>query len=316
MSRQPQRLLVIGSTGQVGLELLRTLAPLGEVVGTARSSSAPSAGDFRQLDVTDLAAVRQTVRDVRPTVIVNAAAYTAVDRAESEPELAMAVNAHVPGVLAEEARRLSAALVHYSTDYVFDGSGSRPWREADSTCPLGVYGSTKLAGEEAVRAAGAAHVILRISWIYAPHGHNFVKTMLKLGADRPELRVVADQIGAPTPASRVAGATAQILSEVTASTTELFQQHGGTFHVPTAGATSWHGFAEEIFRLGRTAGLPLLVERVVPIVTTDYPTPARRPRNSRLDGRLAAERFGIRLPDWREALASEFPAICAAQRPS
>jgi dTDP-4-dehydrorhamnose reductase len=306
----PPRILLVGATGQVGRELLRTLAPVGPVFATARSPGA-FAGTAQRLilDVTDLDAVRRTVREVRPAIIVNAAAYTAVDRAESEPDLAMLVNGIMPGMLAEEARAAGTALVHYSTDYVFDGGGTRPWREDDVTNPLNAYGRTKLAGEEAIRAAGVAHVILRISWIYAAHGHNFVRTMLKLASERTELRVVADQVGGPTPAAAVATTTAEILRLAGDSPAEFLREHGGTFHLPVAGETSWHGFAEEIFRLAGAAGLSLRVERVLPITTAEYPTPARRPLNSRLDGWRVRERFGLALPDWRAALAAEFPKI-------
>ena len=307
-----QLILITGVAGQVGRELVRSLAPLGEIVTTARTPQA-AAGPHKclPLDLADSDDMRRVVRDVRPTIIVNAAAHTAVDRAESESEVAMAINGVAPGVLAEEARRLDAALVHYSTDYVFDGSGTRPWREDDMPGPLSVYGRTKAAGEEAVRAAGGAHAILRIAWIYAAVGHNFAKTMLKLGTDRKELRVVADQFGAPTPAALVADATARILTEVSVAPAAQLRERGGTLHVPCGGETSWHGFAEEIFRLARQAGRPLQVERVTPIVTADYPTPARRPLNSRLDGTLVAEHFGVRFPDWRAALAETIPAIVA-----
>lgn len=291
------------------------LSRLGPLVATARApGQTAEAGATIGLDVTDLAALRQVVRDVRPSIVINAAAYTAVDRAETEQDTASQVNGVVPGVLAEEARAIGAALVHFSTDYVFDGSGTRPWREDDLVGPLNMYGRTKLQGEEAIRASGAAHLILRISWIYAPHGANFVRTMLKRGRERAELRVVDDQIGAPTPASCVAAATAQIVARASAGPVEFFNEQGGTVHLPCAGETSWHGFAEEIFRLARAAGLPLIVEHVTPIPTSEYPTPARRPLNSRLDGARAAERFDVRLPDWRTALAAAFPAIVIANR--
>jgi dTDP-4-dehydrorhamnose reductase len=310
----PQRILLVGSTGQVGRELLTTLAPLGPITATARTpANGAGATNCVSLDVTDLEAVRHTVRNVRPTTIVNAAAYTAVDRAESEADLAHTINSLVPGVLAEEAQKLGAAVVHYSTDYVFDGSGTRPWREDDETNPLSTYGRTKLVGEDAIRTTGVAHLILRISWIYAPHGHNFVKTMLRLGTERTELRVVADQIGAPTSAARVAAATAHILGLAGASSAAYLREHGGTFHTPCTGETSWHGFATEIFGLVRAAGVSLRVEKVLPITTAEYPTPAQRPRNSRLDGTLARERFGLQMPDWRTALATEFPKILATQ---
>ena len=310
MSRNHPRILLTGATGQVGRELLPALAPLGELVATARSR-APGTADWAVLDVTDVEALRKTVRDLQPDVIVNAAAYTAVDRAESEPNEALAANGIAPGVLADEARRIDAWLVHYSTDYVFDGRGARPWREEDAPAPLSVYGKTKLAGEEAIRASGARHLILRISWIYAAHGKNFVTTMLRLAAEKTELRVVDDQIGAPTPASLVAAATAHVLRTANGSPGALAANRGGIIHLACAGETSWRGFAEEIFRLARVAGLPLAVKHVAPITTAEYPTPARRPLNSRLDCARAAARFGLRLSDWREALAAEFPAILA-----
>jgi dTDP-4-dehydrorhamnose reductase len=309
------RILIVGATGQVGRALTGLLAPAGELITTARTPAIlPVSVPCHQLDVTDLDAVCRTVHEVRPAVIVNAVAYTAVDRAESEPQLAMTINGIVPGVLAEEARRINAAIVHYSTDYVFDGSGTRAWAEGDRPAPLNEYGRSKLAGEESIRASGAAHAILRISWIYAAHGQNFVKTMLRLAGERKELRIVDDQIGAPTPAAQVAFATSHILGRVRRSPATILRELGGTFHVPCGGETSWHGFAEEIFRLARAAGMPLRVERVVPITTAEFPTPARRPLNSRLDSRLAAERFGLRLPDWSTALAAEFPAISALMR--
>ena len=309
------RILLIGATGQVGRALLRTLPHVGTVVATARTSDKiVGAASALALDVTDLAALRQVVRDLRPSIVVNAAAYTAVDRAETEQDAAALVNGVVPGVLAEEARAIGAALVHYSTDYVFDGSGTRPWREEDRPAPLNAYGRTKFAGEESIRASGAAHLILRISWIYAAHGANFVRSMLRLGGERSELRVVDDQIGAPTSAACVASATAQIVARAAAAPVKFFDKQGGTVHLASAGETSWHGFATEIIRQARAAGLPLAVEQIVPIPTNEYPTPARRPLNSRLDSTLAAERFDVRLPDWRSALAAAFPAIAIANR--
>lgn len=311
--RHSARLLLIGVTGQVGRALTSACVAWPEVIATARNpANAPAETRCLQLEVSDLDAVRTVVRDVRPTAIINAAAYTAVDRAESESEVAMTVNAGMPGVLAEEAERVGAALIHFSTDYVFDGSGTRPWREEDVTQPLSVYGRSKLAGEQAIRNSGAAHLILRISWIYAPRGQNFVRTMLKLGCERTELRVVADQCGAPTPASCVAQATAKILTQAGDSPAEFFQTRGGIVHLPCAGETTWHAFAEEVFRRARVAGVPLRVERVTPIATAEYPTPAVRPLNSRLDGTRAYEKFGVRLPDWKAALAAEFPHIVAA----
>ncbi len=308
-----ERLLIVGATGQVGRALMSACSAWPEIFVTARNPvDAPATIRCLSLDAADVHAVRSVVREVRPTTIINAAAYTAVDRAESEPDLAMTVNAALPGVLAEEARRIAAAVIHYSTDYVFDGSGTRPWREDDAVGPLNAYGRSKLAGEQAIQASGAAHLILRISWIYAPQGQNFVRTMLRLGRERSELRVVADQWGAPTPAALVAQATAQVLAAAGNSPTTFFAEQGGIVHLPCAGETSWHGFAKEIFRLAKNAGLPLRVERVTPIATAEYPTPAARPLNSRLDGTRAKERYGIRLPDWKAALAAEFPQIVVA----
>jgi dTDP-4-dehydrorhamnose reductase len=280
------------------------------LVATSRVP-APEAPHCRALDITDITAVRQMVRDVQPTVIVNPAAYTAVDRAESEPQQAMVANGTAPRVLAEEARRVDALLLHYSTDYVFDGHGTQPWRESDVPCPLSVYGKTKLAGEEAIRNSGARHIVLRISWIYAAHGKNFVKTMLRLGSEKAELKIVDDQIGAPTPASLVAAATADILRRAEGSPGDWASDRGGIVHLSSAGETSWRDFAEEIFRLARAASVPLEVARVVPIATAEFATAARRPLNSRLDCTRLDERFGLRLPDWRDALAAAFPAILA-----
>ncbi len=311
----PPGILLLGATGQVGRELLRTVGRLGPVTATARTSSElAGARTVIPLDVTDLDALRLTVRAARPSIIVNAAAYTAVDRAETETDLAATINGVVPGVLAEEACAMRRGIGTLFDRLRLRRRWHAPWRETDATNPLNAYGRTKLAGEEAIRASSAAQLILRISWIYAAHGHNFVRTMLKLGSERTELRVVADQIGAPTPAAQVAAATTEILELAAAAPAEFLRERGGTFHLPCAGETNWHGFAEEIFRLGHAAGLPLRVEHLLPITTADYPTPARRPQNSRLDGRLAEQGYGIRLPEWRAALAAEFPSIVAALR--
>lgn len=270
------RLLLTGRNGQVGAELEPRLARLGELVALGRS----------ELDLSDPVAIRARAREVRPDVIVNAAAYTAVDRAESEPELASAINGVAPGVLAEEAKRLDALLVHYSTDYVFDGTKAGPYTEEDVPNPLSVYGRSKLEGERAVRASGCRHLILRTSWVYASRGHNFLLTMLRLGAERPELRVVGDQRGAPTWARDIADATVRLLADPPA----------GLFHLTAAGATTWYGFACEIMRL---AGLTPLVH---PIRSDEYPAAARRPANSVLDtGRLRAA-AGIVMPAWDESL--------------
>ncbi|MBW3596945.1 MAG: dTDP-4-dehydrorhamnose reductase [Planctomycetes bacterium] len=295
------RVLLLGASGQVGHELARALPSLGEVEVVAPRRTANDAWP-RAVDLTEPDSLRACVREVRPNLIINAAAYTAVDRAEAEPELAMAVNGLAPGVLAEEARRLGAALLHYSTDYVFDGSGERPWREDDPSAPFSAYGRTKLAGEEAIRAAQASHLILRVSWVYGVHGNNFVKTMLRLGRERSRLAVVDDQIGAPTSAQAIAQATVEILAGAGGDLARFFDRAGGVLHFACAGETSWHGFAQEIFRLARACGARLAVQDVAAIPTREYPTPARRPLNSRLDCRRWRERVGSAPPEWRTEL--------------
>ena len=287
--------LLLGANGQVGQELLRALAPLGQVVATTRSGVLPNGkacevADFNQPD--SLAVLLQRIR---PDVVVNAAAYTAVDRAEEDQEAAWRANADSPGVLARWCAQEKVPLVHYSTDYVFDGQGQRPYREDDVTAPLGVYGASKLAGEEAIRAAGGRHLIFRTAWVYASHGQNFLRTMLRVGAEREELKVVADQIGTPTPAALIADVTAQAIQHPA----EL----SGTWHLTANGETSWHGFAAAIFAGAQARGLIARAPKVLPITTAEYPTKAKRPAYSRLDtGRLQAD-LGIVLPDWREGLA-------------
>ncbi|MBN8261636.1 MAG: dTDP-4-dehydrorhamnose reductase [Xanthomonadales bacterium] len=284
------RLLLLGGNGQVGRELRRSLAPLGQlVVATRDGVGADAAADF---DVPG--SLPALVERVAADVVVNAAAYTAVDRAESDPEAAFRTNAESPAALAHACAARGALLVHYSTDYVFDGTSTRPYREDDPTAPLGVYGTSKLAGEEAIRASGARHAILRTAWVYAAHGHNFLRTMLRLAAERDELRVVADQVGAPTPAGWIADATAMMLRQgIDAS---------GTWHLVADGATSWHGFASAIMQDAVASGRLPRAPRVVPIATADYPTPARRPAYSVLDTTRLRQGFGIVPPEWREGL--------------
>jgi dTDP-4-dehydrorhamnose reductase len=287
------RILVAGRDGQVGWELQRALQPLGEVVAIDRDNC----------DLTQPAQLRQAVRAARPELIVNAAAFTAVDRAEDEPALARALNAEAPALLAEEARRLGAALVHYSTDYVFDGRKPQPYVEDDATGPLSVYGRTKLEGEQAVAAAGVPHLVLRTSWVYAARGHNFVRTMLRLARSRDELRVVDDQVGAPTWARTLAEATLAIVARCGGGReriAEAFAARGGLYHLTARGETSWHGFAAEIFALAADPQRRLRALRAIP--TSAYPTPAARPANSRLCCDRIEQAWSLRLPDWREAL--------------
>lgn len=299
MSR-PQTLLVTGVNGQVGNALLKTLAPFGTVVPVDVIAGDVQIPGLKLVDFTNVDALARLVRDVKPTIIINPAAYTAVDKAESEKATAAAVNATAAGILATEAKRLGAPIIHYSTDYVFDGSGTAPRKEDAATGPLGVYGQTKLDGEHAVRDANDAYVILRTSWVFSAHGANFVKTMLRLGKDREELKVVADQYGAPTSAAMLAEATAKV---VALGLKNGFSSIAGLYHLTCLGETSWHGFATEIFRQAREHGMPLKVTRVDPIDTASYPTPATRPLNSRLDCNKFMRTFGQQIPSWQEALA-------------
>lgn len=284
-----RRILVTGANGQVGFELQRALALVGEVVAV----------DRQRCDLSDPASIRDCVRAVAPDVIVNAGAHTAVDRAESEPELAYAVNATAVRVLAEEARRSGAAMVHYSTDYVFDGQAEGAYAESASTSPLGVYGASKLAGEQALAEvfAGAeeAFWILRTTWVFGLHGNNFLKTMLRLGHQRDQLSVVADQIGAPTSAALIADVTARLL---------LRRPDSGVYHLAAAGETSWHGYAQRALRMAAASGLALRLdpETIRAIPSSDYPTPARRPANSRLDCRKLSQALDLTLPEWELAV--------------
>lgn len=283
-------ILVTGVNGQVGFELARTLQGLGRVVAVDRSV----------LDLSDLDQVRAVVREVRPKLIVNPAAYTAVDKAESEFDLAMRVNGEAPGVLAEEAKKLGAALIHYSTDYVFNGEKSGAYVEDDATDPQNVYGRTKLAGEQAIAASGVDHLVFRTSWVYGTRGKNFLLTMLRLGAERPELKVVADQFGAPTWSNTIAGLTAHVVSQAFAEDDEAAWWHARSdvYHLTAGESTSWHGFASAIFDLANLDRRP----EVLPIPASDYPTPAKRPANSRMSNEKLAQVFGLRAPRWDDAL--------------
>lgn len=282
------RLLLTGKNGQVGFELQRALAPLGDVVALDRTVC----------DLEDEASVRDAVRRFKPNVIVNPAAYTAVDRAESEEGRAHAINARAPAILGEEAARLGALVVHYSTDYVFDGKADGYYRETDATGPQGIYGKSKLAGEEALAATGARHVIFRTSWVFGAHGANFAKTMLRLAGERETLGVVADQIGAPTSAALIADISAHVIRQLGATKTADLD---GVYHLVASGETNWHAYACHVIDYARAKGHAMKVapDAIRAIATADYPTPAKRPANSRLDTRKLRDTFGLTLPEWK-----------------
>lgn len=293
MSQLPH-ILLLGKGGQLGWELQRALAPLGAVTALDMDTPGPLCADFSRPDE-----LIRTVRQVRPHIIVNAAAHTAVDKAESEPELAHALNARAPGLLAQEAAALDAWLVHYSTDYVFDGSGQTARDEEASTGPLSVYGRSKLEGEQLIRASGCKHLIFRTSWVYAARGGNFAKTMLRLASERDELRVIQDQVGAPTGADLLADVSAHALRQVQAQ-----PEFAGTYHAVAAGETSWFDYACFVIEWARRRGLPVRVasQAIVPIPTSAYPTAAQRPLNSRLDTRKLQSTFGLTLPPWQQGV--------------
>ena len=298
MTRGVKRILLVGKNGQVGWELQRTLAPLGELVAVDRHG----------MDLTDPDSIRRVIRDARPNLIVNAAAYTAVDKAESELDIATAINGIAPGIMAEEAQRLGGALVHYSTDYVFDGAKTQPYVEDDPVNPLGVYGASKLAGERAIQAVGGPHLIFRTSWVYGARGKNFLLTMLRLSKEREELKVVADQIGAPTWSRMIAEMTSQVLACVAAPKGLQLSDVSGTYHLTGSGATSWFGFTqailENVTQRAIAAAHPTAPQlpRLVPITTRDYPTPARRPKNSQMSNAKLARVFGLVSPTWDSQL--------------
>jgi dTDP-4-dehydrorhamnose reductase len=287
------KILLLGKNGQVGWELQRSLAPLGEVLALDRHST-PHGGDLSQPE-----RLAQTVLDWRPDVIVNAAAHTAVDKAESEPELARCLNATAPAALAQAAAQIGALLVHYSTDYVFNGQGDQPWQEGDSTGPLSVYGQTKREGEQAIVASGCAHLIFRTSWVYAARGGNFAKTMLRLAAERERLTVIDDQFGAPTGADLIADVTAHAIRA-------SLQQPalGGLYHLVAGGQTTWHGYASHVIAQARRIqpGLALKVSEIAPVPTSAFPTPAKRPLNSRLATHKLQDTFGLVLSPWQQGV--------------
>ena len=289
-----RKILLTGKNGQIGWELQRTLAPLGVVVAV----------DRQELDLGNPDSIRKAIREIRPELIVNAAAYTAVDKAESEPDLAMAVNGIAPGVMAEEAKRLNAAIIHYSTDYVFDGSKKSPYSEEDTPNPLNVYGKTKLAGEQAIQAIGVPYLILRTSWVYGARGKNFLLTILKLSRDRSEIKIVDDQFGAPTWSRMIAETTSQMLAQhyspfarPSASATHI----SGVYHAVSGGATSWHGFARKILE-NVSCHVSHALPKLIPIPTIEYPLPAKRPLNSRISNAKLKHMYGMTIPSWEHSL--------------
>jgi dTDP-4-dehydrorhamnose reductase len=290
-----RKILLTGKNGQVGWELQRTLASLGNVIAVGQ----------RELNLADPDSIRKIVREVRPGLIVNAAAYTAVDKAESELDLAMAVNGVAPGVMAEEAKRLNAAIIHYSTDYVFDGVKESPYAEDDAPNPLNVYGRTKLTGEQAIQAAGAPHLILRTSWVYGARGRNFLLTILRLAREKSELKIVDDQVGASTWSRLLAEVTSQMVVQFFSPLCRpavSLADISGIYHVTPAGSTSWHGFAAKILEGASRQAIPVS-PKLSPIPTSEYPLPATRPRNSCLSNEKLARTFGLALPSWEESLA-------------
>ena len=288
------RILLPGGNGQVGTELRRSLAPMGDLVVATREGVLADGSRCEVADFDDPGSLGALVARIAPDVVVNAAAYTQVDKAETERDAAFRANAEAPAALAVACARSGALLVHYSTDYVFDGSGTHPYRETDPTAPLGVYGASKLAGEDAIRDSGARHLVFRTAWVYAAHGKNFLRTMLRLAAERDALRVVADQHGTPTPAALIADITARILGQSPRAT--------GLYHLTPTGQTTWHGFAEAIIDRAHALGMLARKPEVLPIATSDYPTPAARPAYSVLDCARLQQDFGIALPTWRQGL--------------
>ena len=293
------RILLTGRDGQIGSHLTRTLDPLGEVTATGRED----------LDLSSDTSIRAMVRELRPQLIVNAAAYTAVDKAESEPDFARRLNAEAVATLAAEAKHVGAAIIHYSTDYVFDGSKETPYVEDDRTHPLNIYGRTKLEGEQALAHAKVPYLVLRTSWVYGVAGKNFLLTILQLATKRPELRIIDDQIGAPTWSRDIAAATASIAERWRAG--GFAASKSGVYHITAAGKTSWHGFAAEAIRLCQASptGKGKAFARLTPISSAEYPTPAERPKNSQLDCTRLAHAFDCRMPDWKRSLAAVMAAL-------
>ena len=300
-------ILLTGATGQVGSELRKTLSPLGRVAAPGRA----------EMDMADAESVRRVIHELKPRWIVNPAAYTAVDKAESEPELAHAINEHAVRAMGEEAQKIGAGLIHFSTDYVFDGTGSRPYVEEDPTAPISVYGASKLAGEQALAATGAGHLIFRTSWVYGATGKNFLLTIVKLAREREKLRIVADQHGAPTWSRDLARMAAHVIEQVEADArggelTEALAKVSGIYHAAGAGETTWHGFASEAVAIAQHREPEIRFAELEGITTAEYPTPARRPANSRMSTRKLAEVFGWRMMDWRDSLAGVMAELTPA----
>jgi dTDP-4-dehydrorhamnose reductase len=300
------RILLFGGNGQVGTELRRSLAPLGDVIATTRSGRLPDGASCERADFDAPETLAPLIERIAPDIVVNAAAYTAVDRAEEEVAAAFRANAEAPQAIAATCAMRDARLVHYSTDYIFDGRATRPYREDDPVAPLGVYGASKLAGEEAIRASGARHLVFRTAWVYAAHGSNFLRTMLRLAAERKELRVVADQVGSPTPAALIADITAKALAQDPVQS--------GVWHLTTTGQASWHGFAQAIVDAAYARGLLDRVPRVIPITTADYPTAAARPAHSVLDTSKLQRDFNLAPDAWQDGLGEIMDAIVQDSR--
>jgi dTDP-4-dehydrorhamnose reductase len=300
------KILLFGGNGQVGTELRRSLVPLGDIIATTRSGRLYDGASCERADFDAPEALVPLIERIAPDIVVNAAAYTAVDRAEDDVAAAFRANAEAPRAIAAACAARDALLVHYSTDYVFDGQATRPYREDDPVAPLGVYGTSKLAGEEAIRASGAHHLIFRTAWVYAAHGRNFLRTMLRLAAERDELRVVADQVGSPTPAGLIADTTMKVLAQE--------PERSGLWHLTTTGQVSWHGFAQAIVEGAHARGLLDRLPRVIPIATADYPTAAARPANSVLDTSKLQQDFNLAPGAWQDGLGETMDAIVQAGR--
>jgi dTDP-4-dehydrorhamnose reductase len=306
------KILLLGKNGQVGWELQRSLSALGEVIALGREGTPGLCGDLANLE-----GLAQTIQTVRPHVVVNAAAYTAVDKAEAEPETARLLNAQAAEVLARECAQLRAWLVHYSTDYVFDGSGNVPWKETDTCAPLSVYGQTKLEGEQLIQHSGCQHLIFRTSWVYGARGGNFAKTMLRLAKERARLSVIEDQFGAPTGADLLADVTAHAIRHVVPPIGHNLLTPSGIYHLAARGETTWHGYARFVLETAQNAGVPLKAtpDKVDAISTSAFPTPARRPHNSRLNTKLLENILGIQLPHWQPGVARMLAEILQEPHP-